>query len=316
MTCQGLNRKLKELASDAAGLIEGYINSVKNRYSINLNLHDIAGISSIDPSLERIFAPYKYHNNPFCNYIKRNDKTFAICCLKKNRLCSCCVKRDKPFYGRCYMGIEELIYPVRWKHKLIAILCIGQFFSNIDSSLKRIRYNAELYKLDACECEERFLNTAKKIDFDINSLSYDVGILCEYISLLYDNFMVKEQVISIIKDPAGIYSDAHKNSCIVNSTIRFIKENYKKDLSLDILASNAYCNTSYLSYIFKEKMNIGITDYINQVRIDAAKQLLDITGKTITEISSEVGYNDSSYFARVFKQRVGLSPSEYRQRKS
>jgi YesN/AraC family two-component response regulator len=107
----------------------------------------------------------------------------------------------------------------------------------------------------------------------------------------------------------------HKNNFIVSTTTYFIRENYEKPLALKLLASNSYCNPTYLSHIFKEKMHISITEYINNIRIQHAKELIDLTSKSITEISIRVGFNDLGYFGRVFKNIIGLSPKEYREKK-
>jgi two-component system, response regulator YesN len=104
----------------------------------------------------------------------------------------------------------------------------------------------------------------------------------------------------------------HNKSFIINNTTQFIRDNYEKALTLNILASNSYCNASYLSHIFKEKMNISITKYINNIRIQKAKELIDVTNKSITDICMWVGFNDLGYFGRVFKNIIGISPKEYR----
>lgn len=81
-----------------------------------------------------------------------------------------------------------------------------------------------------------------------------------------------------------------------------------------MLASNSFCNASYLSCLFKKKTGVNISRYVNQVRVEAAKELLDTTTKCITEICFEVGFNDSNYFAKVFKQITAMTPKEYRNR--
>lgn len=298
-------------------VLEGYIDLLKNRYSIHINIHDIAGISSILPGLGHVLAPYLYHNNAFCNYLKKQDKTFEKCVWNKARLCSLCRKRKKPFYGRCYMGVEELIYPVILEGRLIAVICAGLFFSKLPRSLKRISERAETFDVNPAECRERFLNTAcKSEERSMNPLIFELGILAECLAQIYRNAVLEMGKLPAWEGSAGNLIQTHTNSFIVQNTINFIRENFQKDLSLQVLASNSYCNPSYLSHIFKEKMSVRVVDYINQVRVEAAKQLLDLTAKSVTAISQDVGYNDSGYFARVFRQFTGMSPKEYRERKT
>ena len=71
-------------------------------------------------------------------------------------------------------------------------------------------------------------------------------------------------------------------------------------------------NPSYLSRLFKEETGISLTEYINQQRIRAAKNYLQLDTTTITEVAFMVGYNDVNYFIKRFKKIVGLTPTQYR----
>ncbi|MBQ7900963.1 MAG: helix-turn-helix transcriptional regulator [Clostridia bacterium] len=73
-----------------------------------------------------------------------------------------------------------------------------------------------------------------------------------------------------------------------------------------------HCSPSYVSHFFKKNKGITIKGYVNNLRIENAKQLLKSTGLSIDEISFAVGFGDISYFSKVFKAHVGLSPTEYR----
>lgn len=296
------------------GVIEGYLNTLKSRFGVNINFHDLSGISTLKSEIEKIMAPYLYHNNSFCNYVKKNAGTFGRCVLNKDRLCVKCRKLEAPFYGSCYMGLQELVYPVFVEKELIAVICVGQFYTDEASARSILKRNADRYGLDYAECEKRFFNTAGKVSFDMAELCYSIGMLSEYVKLFYSRFSTA--MAKPGHGPRAIDNTAQiKENYIVQKTLEFIRENYEKNLTLGLLASNCYCNPSYLSHIFKTKMKTGVMDYINMTRINYARQLLDVTQKSITEIAFCTGYNDSGYFARVFKQITGLSPKEYRERK-
>lgn len=310
------NRLAEKQDCGIASQIEGYIDRIKSRYRININFHDLSGVSSMDTALEAVLAPYLYHNNCFCNYVKKNEACFEKCIENKNKLCAYCKKRMKPFYGRCYMGVEEFVFPVACEGNVIAVICIGQFARSVERTLRSIKRMSGKYAPAACEAAERFLEIAREPDFSAGDLFYDVGILCSLISSMYLNFIGKNAFIRFDADEKSHIIRSQKDNFVINNTISFIKENYGKELSLKILASNSYCNSSYLSHIFKEKMDLGITDYINRIRVEAARQLLDVTARSVTDICMAVGYNDSGYFSRVFRKHTGVSPSEYRLKNS
>lgn len=92
----------------------------------------------------------------------------------------------------------------------------------------------------------------------------------------------------------------------------FIDLNYsKQDLSVDYLSKELHCSSSHLTKIFKNKFGVSVYEYIQNVRIEEAKKLLE-TDMPISSVLVKVGYNNQRTFNRVFKSAEGVSPSEYR----
>lgn len=80
-----------------------------------------------------------------------------------------------------------------------------------------------------------------------------------------------------------------------------------------MLAEQFYLHPNYLSRLFKEKTGDNFVGYLTKVRMDKVKELLINTDQKIIDICYMVGYNNSRYFNKVFKQHTGMTPSEYRQ---
>ena len=102
---------------------------------------------------------------------------------------------------------------------------------------------------------------------------------------------------------------------IGNQVIDFIKEHITNNkLSLEYIANELNISNSYIIKIIKNKTNMNFTDYVNQLRINLAIQLLlnDNIDYSIQEISEKVGYNSQHYFSRAFKKYTGLSPLQYK----
>jgi len=93
----------------------------------------------------------------------------------------------------------------------------------------------------------------------------------------------------------------------------FIKQHFREQISLDEVAHSAYLSVSRLSHIFKEQTEMTIVDYLTNVRIEYAKELLISTNKNCTEICFESGYNNQSYFTRTFKEVTGVTPRQFRE---
>lgn len=98
---------------------------------------------------------------------------------------------------------------------------------------------------------------------------------------------------------------------LIQIALRYIEENYDKDISLAAVAKAVYVTPNYLSRVFKEEMNTNFVDWLNQVRIDKAKDLLAFTGLKAYEIAEKVGYKDYKYFSAIFKKLTGSSPKDY-----
>lgn len=96
---------------------------------------------------------------------------------------------------------------------------------------------------------------------------------------------------------------------------RYVEEHYAEAISNTELASILGYSSNYLAQVFKSETGMGLNEYIRDVRIDHAKQLLRRTAYRVTEISAIVGFSSNQYFTTVFRRRVGMTPLEYREEK-
>ena len=97
-------------------------------------------------------------------------------------------------------------------------------------------------------------------------------------------------------------------------SVQYIRDHYMENLDLQQVADGLYISTWHLCRVLKRETGNTFVNILNQIRIDAAKELLDETNDRIYEIANHVGYPDVTYFGRVFKQITGCTPSEYRNR--
>jgi YesN/AraC family two-component response regulator len=98
----------------------------------------------------------------------------------------------------------------------------------------------------------------------------------------------------------------------VEKVVRLIHDKLPKEITLQEAALYVHLNPSYLSQLFKQKMNQTFVDYVVRLRMEEAAKLLTLTSLRISEISERLGYADISYFSSTFKRVKGLTPSEFR----
>ncbi len=106
-----------------------------------------------------------------------------------------------------------------------------------------------------------------------------------------------------------------KHVDVLYRSLNYINGNYMKKITLEEVASYSYLSPTYFSRIFKEEMKCTFNTYVNRVRIEMSKKLLIDEQVPLAEISELVGYEDQSYYSKVFKKLTGTSPGKYRESK-
>lgn len=104
-----------------------------------------------------------------------------------------------------------------------------------------------------------------------------------------------------------------KNHDLIKKAILYISQNFSGELTLDEVANHVHLNPAYFSSLFKQSTGSSFKEYLNMVRIEESKRLLANTDYTIIDIAIAAGFEDQSYFSRVFKKYTGLTPRQYRQ---
>lgn len=172
-------------------------------------------------------------------------------------------------------------------------ICVD--FDFCGSSLKR---NSEVFKFNSSALKGNF----SKIYYLWNQkMPWSVP---ETFSVLYG--LYSDAVKSTIK------KYANKNEFLLGLTSYILSHYTEKDFSVKDIADYGGISETHLRRIFKQNLNISPIKYINYLKLNKAKNMLQVSNYTINEIASSVGFDDPYYFSRFFKQETGLSPLEYK----
>jgi two-component system response regulator YesN len=105
----------------------------------------------------------------------------------------------------------------------------------------------------------------------------------------------------------------HERSILIQGAKAFIESNFSDpDLHMNTVASRFNLSASHFSTVFSQEIGETFRDYLNNLRLDRAKELLRTTNLKCSEIAYQCGYNDSHYFSTVFKRKTGFSPQQFR----
>lgn len=107
------------------------------------------------------------------------------------------------------------------------------------------------------------------------------------------------------------FGDA-KHADTIYKVTAYIKNNYMNKISLDEIADYVYLSKSYLSKIFNSEMGMTISNYMNKIRIEKSKILLCDNSLSIADVANLTGFEDQSYFTKIFKNITGISPGQYK----
>ena len=98
----------------------------------------------------------------------------------------------------------------------------------------------------------------------------------------------------------------------VSEIVKYINQNYQEKLTLSMIADIFHVSPYYLSRSFKEVTGLTFTDYFNNLRVSIAQKLLQDSDKSVLFVANEVGFENQSYFGKLFKSVTGISPLQYR----
>lgn len=108
--------------------------------------------------------------------------------------------------------------------------------------------------------------------------------------------------------------DQRLGTGVIRDIQLFIRQHYAENISLNFLADHFYLHSNYLSRLFKEKTGKNFIDYLTEIRMEKAKELLRNTEYKIIEICAMTGYDNPRYFSKLFKSCTGMTPREYREK--
>ncbi|GHV36739.1 hypothetical protein AGMMS49546_02660 [Spirochaetia bacterium] len=105
-----------------------------------------------------------------------------------------------------------------------------------------------------------------------------------------------------------------RHASVLRKAERFIRKNYTRKISLGEIAGASGLSAPYFSTIFKEEMGENLSVYLNRLRVEKAAAMLIETEEALSEISEACGFEDQSWFSKIFKNYMGLSPGKYREK--
>ena len=218
------------------------------------------------------------HAKEYCNHIKSTSTGYKTCVKCRNTALKKAIDHKKPFGGLCFNGVYEYCLPVCEDEGVIAVIFVGNIYpKNPDKNV--------------VEFEDTF-----EKNFDEKK--------CENISRIIEN-----QIKLLINEYSDIKTEYNP---LISNILNFIAESYTTDIRVDEISKIFGYNEKYIGKLFLKHIGKTIKEYVNEKRLSLSTKLLRNTDLSITEIALKSGFNNVTYFNRLFKQKYNMSPNKYR----
>ncbi len=265
--------------------------------SVLKEFHRISGfrISIHDLEYNEIYA-YPQKLSSFCNRLQQID-TLKKRCVEMDGMAFEKVRQtEKTFVYQCHCGLYEAVAPIYHFGILSGYLMMGQVRSQTSDARA---YIAKSFLKAADDPEE--------VDRQVDTIpAINKELIRSYVTIMQ---LVAEHITRTNKIS---YIDHHLAAQIK----QYLNRNYTQPITLGVLTQKFNCCSSTLMSAFKAEYQMTIMAYLQQLRMDAAEQLLLYSRKSVKEIAAACGFSGQNYFTRIFTKRHGCSPGQYRKKQA
>ncbi len=235
---------------------------------------------------------YNFHQNPYCHFVKTVYGKWSECVCRQKKVIE--KSKDGSFFGCCYAGVGEFIYPITREGSPAGFISVSGFLS--DESLSRSEHFAKKNGIDACSVT----SLAKKY---LNRSIPKKELVDSAITPLV--FMLEEYSKNIREYPSG-------ENDLFYKVLHYVSENCHTKITMAHLAKKYNYSISTLSHMFSKKFGESLPSYIDSLRLGEAKWYLLHSKASITEIAQFLGYSSSHYFSTCFLKKTGYTPRDFR----
>ena len=260
--------------------------------SILCEMHKISGLRvSLHGTDFNEIAAYPEEKLPFCAALQKNEAEYALCLECDKSSCKKVEVEGTPLIYECRHGLTEVICPLYNFGTLTGYIMMGQVAcreadnESLAKALTRLGYDHS-YSMkcaaDVPRIKEELLKSYLKI----------MTVCAEYMTLIN-----------------ALPSSAPKLPELAKI---YMHENFAEKITIRDICKSLGCSKSALLTAFKNEYGTTINAYLSEIRIAEASRLLRSTQLSICDIADDCGFYDQSYFSKVFTQRIGKNPSDYR----
>ena len=230
---------------------------------------------------------HEIHGSQLCEAFKSTAKGYKRCFACRNYAIRKAVYEKKSFGGQCINGIYEYTHPIIEGDIAVGMIYIGNVLPR-DASLLKERINERTI-------DEKYLNSLE------GGVSEEE---CKLIAKVIESYIKMLSKLNTKK--------ATNNDSLIDNLKRYVLANLEYPFNAKRVSEVFHYNAKYLGRLFKSVVGMSLSEYVNKNRIERAKERLLFSKKTIIEIAYETGFENVTYFNRIFKKYENTSPTQFR----
>jgi len=286
----------RKVYSNIESAADTEINIARNTVKISYNIEKLKSIIDDLGEVTGVTLAILDHNFNFLYTRERKDEGDEFCkcihsigdsridCMRSDEDMLLKCKQTKKYVSHiCHAGLIDAVVPILKNGNIAGYVMVGRL-----RPTKEFEPNKELFSDDITLWRSRY-----------EKLSYlSEGQLQSFVNLL--SHILFENAIQID------YGE------VVDKAVAYIEENISEQMTIELLSSELFVSKNKLYEGFHNYFDCTVNEYITRRRIELAKSMLASTDRTAEDIAAAVGLKNYCYFSKLFKKRVGFSPSKYR----
>lgn len=255
---------------------------------INKILHDFYTATGTRIDLfDNSFSPISYSQHEMCSYCSHIQKEPACkkaCIAFDKQLLQKCRTSRKSQQDQCPFGLLNIASPILYNETTLGYL----FFGPMKTS-----YNFPAEKLHN--------ELALQAEYDaLPSVSLDQSSSIANLAQILISHILTENMLK------------PDSSEVATKAVAYIQENLEKNLSIKLISQSINVSKSVLYKKFHDRFHCTVGEYINKKRVEQSRKLLITTALSMEEISQQCGFSSASYFTKIFKQHMGITPLKFK----
>lgn len=274
------------------------MNTIFTLLSVNLNYGIKIGVSKIENDINRTFQAY-------------NDALSALGTISQSR--GIAFFSELETTPATYADLKELSKNLLNRIRLGDAGSVNQLVSLYCATLFDFYHNnLDKIKNSIFEFSVNLRNVTLEMDKNYKDETFDEAFTT--LSKMSTTAELEQFVLKSCMSCVTFASSLSKNNQnpIILQACEYIENNLSKDITLETAAEKLNVSSFYLSKLFKKEKGENFISYLTNLRLNKAKELLHNKSLIIKEITAAVGYNDQNYFSKLFKNKFGMTPTEYR----